>query len=200
MANIVLNSAIRTISGGLDGFVYRQHPDGRVTIARSRTPNPDRVPTQAQAQHLKSFRAASAQCDNLMKDAAILALYKQIVVRRGSAARVRSTIIGDILKPPEIDNLDVSGYHGALGNPIHVLAEDNIGVARITLSITDDATGQVVESAEKLFTGGSLVPPPAGLWAYQATATLPAGHTALVTATAYDLAGNKTELSKPMPG
>ncbi len=195
MARIEMNPAIETISGGVGKFVYRERADGSISVGKSPRVNRHRVVGPAQAQHRETFKEAIALCNNLQGDPAILAMYKQIVARRGPLARLRGTIIGDILKPPIINSLDLSGYHGAMGNTIRVSAEDNMGVAKLTISIEDEAGGQVIETAEKSYTT-PLVPPAGAIWAYPTAVPVTAGHTVKVTATAYDLAGNKTEMTQ----
>ncbi len=195
MARIVMNPAIRLISGGIDQFVYREQADGSMTVAKSPLIKPGRIPTAPEAQQRQAFKKATALCSTLQQDPAILALYQQIVKRRGPQARLRGTIIGDILKPPIINTLDLGAYHGASGSSIQVEAGDNMGVARLTLSIADEAGGQVIETAEKSFMA-PLVPPPDVFWTYPTAVPVAAGHTVKVTATAYDLAGNKTEMTQ----
>ena len=190
MARIVLNPAIQIISGDVGGFIYRQQADGSLILAKQRLPDPDREPTEAQAQQLQRFKEASARYTRLMEDSNTQAAYKQLVEERGISSRLRAVVIGDILKAPEIDTVDLSKYQGAVGDTIRVLAEDNVGISRLTLSINDTTASQVVESGEKVITSqiASAVE-----WEYTATVAVAADHAVEVHVAAYDLAGNQIE-------
>src|SRR6266498_529524 len=130
MARIVLNPAIQIISGGVGGFVYRQQADGSVIVAKEALPDPDRIPTAAQAAHLQRFKEASARFQRLMEDVGVKAAYEKMVAEGGPMAQLRPLVMGDILKAPKIDTVDLSNYMGKVGDTIRVLAEDSVGVSR----------------------------------------------------------------------
>lgn len=188
MARIVLNPAIRVISGDVSGFVYRQQSDGSVVLAKETLPDPERVLSEAQQAHLQRFKEASARYRRLIEDEGVKAAYEKIMAERGSTARMRAMVIGDILKAPKIGTIDLSNYTGAIGNTIRVVAEDNVGISRLELSVFDMAAGTVVETAQMPVDGKV-----AGMveWVYTATVDVPAAHPLEVKAAAYDLAGNQ---------
>jgi hypothetical protein len=103
---------------------------------------------------------------------------------------MRAMVIGDILQAPRIRTIDLSGYEGAAGNVIRILAEDNVGVARIALRIVDLTEDVEVENAEITMNGqmGSTVE-----WLYTAAQAVPEGHEAQVVVKVFDLAGNEME-------
>jgi hypothetical protein len=190
MANIVLNPAIQVISGDVAGFVYRQQSDGSVVLAKKALPDPDRQPSEAQAEQLQKFKEASARYRRLLEDEGTKAAYETLVAERGSKGRLRALVMGDILKAPKISTIDLSSYQGEVGNTIRVLAEDSVGVSRLNLSISDVTSNQVIESAEKEMNGqvaGAVE------WVYTTSAAVEAGHEVQVNVTAYDLAGNMIE-------
>jgi len=192
MARIVLNPAIQIISGDVGGFIYRQQSDGSVVLAKQALPNPDREPTEAQAEHLQRFKEASARYQRLIENGDVKAAYEQLVSERGSKARLRALVIGDILKAPKISTLDLSNYQARVGDTIRVLAEDTVGVSRLVLSIRDATAGQDIETAEKPMNGkvsGAVE------WVYTATVEAPAANAVEVKVAAYDLSGNKIESS-----
>jgi hypothetical protein len=196
MARTVLNPAIRVFSGNLSGYVYRMNADGSITTAMAPMRNPDRVPTGPQAAQMARFKQASAHCQLMLADPATLALYRQVQAKHGPMARLRSIMMGDVMKAPKITSVDVSKYHGAVGDIITVKAEDNVAVARVTVTILDQTNAQVIETL-------NYVPAPEQLaesveWLFKAATAVPAGHTAAVQVTAYDLAGNTFEVSQPV--
>jgi len=193
MARIVLNPAIQIISGDVGGFIYRQQEDGSLVLAKQPLPNPDRVPTEAQAQQLQRFKEACARFTRLMENSSTQAAYKQLVEERGISSRLRAVVIGDILRAPKINTVDLSKYMGAVGDTILVEAEDSVGISRLTLSIYDTTASQVVESGEKVITSQIAS---VAEWEYTATVAVAADHAIEVRVAAYDLAGNQIETSK----
>ena len=197
MARIVLNPAIQVISGNVAGFVYRQQSDGSVVLAKQALPDPTREPSEAQAGQMQKFKEASARYRRLLEDEGTDAAYQKLLAERGSTGRLRALVMGDILGAPKVSTVDLSKYHGAVGDTIRVLAEDSVGVSRLKLSILDATVGQkAVESAEMDMKGQVLG---AVEWVYTATATLPPSHAAQIEITAYDLAGNEIKASENLP-
>lgn len=193
MAKVVLNPALQMLSGDVAGFVYRQQGDGSVVVARRTLPDPNREPSEAQLEQMQKFKEASARYRRLMEDEGIHEAYQKIIKERGLASRTRALIIGDILKTPKVSTIDLSNYHGEVGDTIRIIAEDSVGVSRLTLSISDTTNSAVVESAEMEMNGrvsGTVE------WLYTCTAALTAGHEALVNIKAYDLAGNVMEANE----
>ena len=191
MARTVLNSGIQIISGNIGGFTYRRQPDGSVTLARIPVRDPRRKPSQAQLDARERFRLAAAHYKCLMRSADLKAAYEQVLSRRSPMSRLRATVISDILKPPSICRLDLSEYHAEAGGTIRVLAQDNVAVAWLRLSIRDVTGGQEVETGELALAGEQLRPMVE--WAYTARVSAPAGHTLEVRVWVYDLAGNMGE-------
>ena len=196
MARTNLNPALRVLSGDLAGYVFRQQADGSTRVAKIPLHNPDRQITAPQAAHRQRFIQASALCQRLREDPNLVALYQHVQARRGPMSHLRPLILGDILVAPQITAIDVSKYHGAVGDIITVRAQDNMAVARITVTIHDQTNTQVVETLD-------YVPAPEQLaetveWMFKAKTAVPAGHTARVDAVAYDLAGNTFQLTQPV--
>lgn len=190
MAKVVLNPALQVLSGDIAGFEYRQQSDGSVVVAKRKLLDPDRELPEAQMEQMQKFKEASARYRRLVEDSNTVQAYQALLKERGEK-RLRAMVIGDILKSPFISTLDLSKYHGAAGDPIRIIAEDNVGVARLLLSIYDVTASEVVESAEM-----NIEKVASALeWVYTATVTLTAGHEASVRVTAFDLAGNEIEVS-----
>ncbi|MBI5950935.1 MAG: hypothetical protein HY865_04710 [Chloroflexi bacterium] len=192
MAKVVLNPALQVLSGDVGGFVYRQQADGSVVVAKQALPDPNREPSEAQLEQMQKFKEASARYRRLMEDEDVQAAYEKLVKERG-LRRLRALVIGDILRAPKVSTVDMSNYHGEVGDTIRVIAEDSVGVSRLTLSISDVTSNQVVESAEMAMNGqvsGTVE------WVYTSTAAVQAGHEVKATVKAYDLAGNVMEVGQ----
>ena len=187
MAKVVLNPALQVLSGDVAGFVYRQQSDGSVVVAKRTLPDPSREFSVAQEEQMQKFKEASARYRRLLEDAGTKAAYEQLVAERGSTGRLRALVMNDILKAPVISTLDLSNFEGKVGDTIRVVAEDSVGVARLSLSVYDVTASQLVEAAEMQMNGlvSSTVE-----WVFTATVAVGVGHEMQVKATAYDLAGN----------
>jgi hypothetical protein len=190
MAKIVLNPAIQVISGDVSGFIYRHQADGSVVVAKAGVRHGDYEPSPAQEAQMQKFKEASARYTRLIQEADVREAYQTILAACGPTARLRAMVIGDILSAPKIDALDLSHYEGHAGDTIRVLAEDNVGVARLELAIYDQTAGAVLETASYQLDDrvrGEME------WIYATTVDAPADHAIEVQVAAYDLAGNKME-------
>ncbi len=193
MAKAFLNPALQMLSGDVAGFVYRKKSDGSVVVAKATLPNPDREFSEAQLGQMQKFKEASARFRRLMEDAGTAAAYKKLIAERGLESRLRALVIGDILKAPVISTLDLSKFEGKAGDTIRVIAEDSVGVSRLSLTVQDVTASQLIESAEMEMNGlvsGTVE------WVFTMTAVVDAGHEMQVKVTAYDLAGNMVEVSQ----
>jgi hypothetical protein len=190
MAKIVLNPAIQVISGDVSGFVYRHQADGSVVIAKAGVRHGAYEPTPAQEAQMRKFKEASARYTRLMQEAGVKEAYEKVLAAAGPGARMNAMVIGDILSAPKIDTLDLSTYQGRAGDTIRVLAEDNVGVARLEMAIFDQTAGAALETASYQLDDrvrGELE------WVYTATVDVPVDHAIEVQVAAYDLSGNKME-------
>jgi hypothetical protein len=97
--------------------------------------------------------------------------------------------VADFLKPPVVDAIDVSGYHGAIGDVIAVRAMDDFEVASVTV-VLRDAANAIVEQGAATHSGG--------LWHYPATVALAAGAAITIEAIAKDRPLNEGRLSMPL--
>ncbi len=195
MAKVVLNPALQVLSGDVAGFVYRQQSDGSVVVARRTLPDPNREFSEAQTEQMQKFKEASARYRRLMEDEDTETAYQKIIKERGLESRLRALVIGDILKAPKVSIIDLTNFHGEVGDTIRILAEDSVGVSRLSLSIFDVTDNAVSESAEMQMNGqvsGTVE------WLFTVTESVTAGHEVQVRVAAYDLAGNVMEGTKAM--
>lgn len=179
MAKTLLNSALKSIRGGLDAWVYRQYGDKLVVSPRPVHGGP---PTAAQATHRERFRLAGAYARDTYADPARRAPYVAVARERGMP--ITGLMVTDFLKPPTVDAIDLSGYHGAVNDPIAITATDDVGVTAVTVTI-QAADETVLEQGAAALTNG--------VWVYHATTARTAGQTVTITATAVDRPGHTGE-------
>jgi len=196
MARIVLEAPVRLIRDRLGGHVYKSYSDGSMLIVRIALPKPGYQPSAAKAAQLERFKQASARYKDVLSDPATRAAYERVLVERGPMARLRALVMGDIMKAPEITELDLSKYHGWPGDTIRVVAQDKVGVVRMGLRIYDQTAGKDLELAEQRPEAGCLFV--AAGWVHRTRVLVPAGHTVEVHVEADDLAGNRSVASRAL--
>jgi hypothetical protein len=177
MAKIALNSAIASIRGGIDNWVYRRTRDGNIL---GRRPINTRPPTAAQLGVREQFRLAAAYGRSVLADETLAGRYN-------TAARARGMLtfpfaIRDYLNPPEVLSIDTTEYAKAIGNAIRVRATDDLEVTGVRISI-QDADDDVLEEGAAVLMDGQ--------WRYTTTTAAPTA--ASVKAVATGLPGNTGE-------
>jgi len=176
MAKSKLNSALTAISGVIDNWVYRRVGDRTVICRRPRV---TAAPSAAQLQVRRQFRLASEFAAIASADPILRLKYETIAQARHLP--LRQVIITDFLVPPAVDSIDLSGYHGAIGDPIRVMVSDDAGVmsVRVALHAEDD---------RPLEQGAAVLQ--ADVWVYFATTACTHGRPVRITATATDHPGH----------
>ena len=105
-----------------------------------------------------------------------------------TARRRRSTPLevatADFFHPPEICSIDVSRYHGHVGDVIEVTVVDNVSVASVGVLIVDEA-GRLVEMGSATLRSGDY-------WSYVATKNAKTKHVRVIVDAA-DLPGHLSE-------
>ncbi|WP_207425062.1 hypothetical protein [Pedobacter sp. SYSU D00535] len=177
--NNILTHGLSGLVGDL--VVFRQRNGATIVANKPKQSTVPLSPEQILAR--KRFRSASAYAKAVVDDAAKSAIY-QTSLKRGSSIYVMA--VTDYLTPPEIDDINLLGYSGNIGQQIILNALDDFTVTSVRVEIKN-ADGTVLEEGAAAQVGGSLQ------WIYTATKknnTLP-GSTIKITAT--DVPGNQTE-------
>ena len=86
----------------------------------------------------------------------------------------------DLLLPPRVEVIELSLYHGQIGDPIFFATSDDFGTWNVHVVIKDDK-GNLIESGD-----ASQFEDRAEYWDYLATVAMPAGTSIRVYATAID--------------
>jgi hypothetical protein len=96
MAKLKLNSALATLSGSIDGWVYKQYSDKRGLVL-SRKPDMTKVkPSAAQLAHRKRMREAAKFHQQVLNDAALLKKFRRIAAQKG--INLSAATMGEILR------------------------------------------------------------------------------------------------------
>ena len=142
-------------------------------------------PTENQVAARRRFLLASRYAKNILQDPDMLAAYTA-KSRDGLSPYILA--VTDYLRPPFVDQIDASGYHGNPGDRISVVAGDDFQLAGVTLHITD-ADGFTIEE------GACVVNMATGNYEFTATVAVSDVAGATITAKATDTPGHTAELS-----
>ena len=142
-------------------------------------------PTENQEKMRMNFAFASRYAKNILQNPDMLAAYTA-KSRPGLTAYILA--VTDYLKPPYIDEVDVSGYHGHPGDKIGVEASDDFGLSSVMVKITV-ADGILIEE------GACTTHPITGDYQFTATVEVSNLTGVIITATATDMPGHTDQLS-----
>lgn len=183
MAKVRLNPILEQIRGQVGDLVFKRY--GKEVII-SRKPDLSGVePTEAQLAVRERFRQAALYGKMVMADPETKMLYVEAAKAKGKP--VFSLTVADFFNAPSVDEVDLSGYAGAVGDEIVARASDDFDVVGVGVALTD-ADGNPIESGEATET-----PPDSGRWVYAATAAVDTGATVRIAVTATDRPGGVAE-------
>ena len=185
MAKVKLNPILEQVRGQVGDLVFKRFGD-EVVIGRK----PDRSDiqlTNAQLEHQERFRQAVLYGRLVMADPAQKAVYEQAAKESGKP--LFSLTIADFFNAPVVDEVDLSGYAGAAGNPIVIHAHDDFKVTGVSVKV-NRTDGQEIESGPAVET-----PAKSGRWVYTATSAIPAETDVRIAVTVSDAPGGLGEAS-----
>ncbi len=178
MAKVVLNPVLEAIHGKVGDLVFR-----RINSQEFVGKVPDRTGVVATANQLaqqEQFRLAVFYGKAVMADAEAKAVYEQAAARKGQP--VFALTVGDFLNEPAVEEIDLSGYAGQIGDVIRVRASDDVEVSGVTVTIRDTG-GAVLEQGAAVLA--------AGRWSYTATTALAQGQSVSIEVSATDRPGHQ---------
>ena len=182
MARVKLNPVLEQMRGQIGDLVFKRYGDD-VVVARKPEPASGEA-TPAQQATREHFRQAALYGKLVMADPATKPLYDAAAKAKGKP--VFSLAVADFFHAPEVNEVDLSAYSGAVGDEIIIQAWDDFGVTGVEMTLTNPA-GDLLER-------GAAVESPtgSGRWVYAATTAVAAGTTVRLTVTAHDRPGNVT--------
>ncbi len=180
MGKAPVNTALGSVRGQVDGWVYRQL-EGETVIARRPRERTDVAPTAEQQAVRETFRRAAEFAKAVFADPVRKAAYRELALRRGfPGSRLFAFIVQDYAKAPAVTGIAADGYGRTVGDLIKVFATDNGEVVAVTVAF-QAADGSVLES-------GPAAKGDDG-WHYLASTTVAPGTPVTIVATATDRAG-----------
>lgn len=155
---------------------YRRN--GRLVTRRVSTSRAEA--TEAQLEVQRQFRLAAAYARSVSEDPLLRTRYETLAASRKTS--IRQVAMADALRIPVVDAIDLEGFKGMAGNPIRVIAFDDVDVMDVSIEIRA-ADGAVLEQGAATLDGGK--------WVYATTVAHPAGTPVTITATAVDRPGGR---------
>lgn len=170
--------------GGMGHMVFKQSGGRDIVATKPDQVNQPNTPAQ-QAQREK-FSQGARYAKGALADAQLKALYEA----RSHALNKPpfALAVADYLKPPVVDQIDLTGYHKHVGDPILIKAHDDLEVTGVTVDIVDNVQASV-ESVTATFDTGL------NAWRYVATVDASAKPSVTVMANALDHPGHAGSLS-----
>jgi hypothetical protein len=180
IAKVRNNIFVRGLSGSLgEQFVVKKDKAGRTIISASPTFDENRPFSEAQKQQHEKFRDAAAYAKEAKGNVAYA------VKAEDTPMNPYNVAMADFFHAPEVTEIDVSAWHGGIGEVIRIKAIDDVQVTQVNVVITDNA-GTVLEQ-------GSAVRAEGLWWNYTTTAT--ASENPRIVAIARDLPGHIAEFN-----
>ncbi len=179
MAKVKLNPILEQVRGQVGDLVFKRSGED---VVISRKPDfSDRQLSEAQEAVHERFRQAALYGKLVMADPEAKKLYEDAAKAKGKP--MFSLTIADFFNAPSVDEIDLAGYGGQVGDPIVIRARDDFAVSAVNVALTK-ADGSSIES-------GTAVESPAGSgrWVYTATAAVPTGTDVRIAVTATDRPG-----------
>ena len=180
MAKVKKNVLLDHVRGKIGDLVFREV--GGQTIL-SKAPSFGKKRYKKPNKGCTNFKRAAEYARGVQDDPEILAEYSQKASGNRAAYHVA---VGDCLKPPEIRNIDISGFHGHEGDKILVTAVDNFKVVRVQVEIATEE-GRILEAGDAAPTADPEI------WAYTVGAEYESTRGLVARAFAWDRPENKAE-------
>jgi hypothetical protein len=182
MARVKLNPILEQVRGQVGDLVFKRYGDD---VVISRKPDMDSLmPTDRQVAARDRFKQAALYGRVAMADPETKTLYEAAAKAKGQP--VFSLMVADFFHAPSVDEVDMSGYGGQIGDRIGVRAHDDFAVASVALTLTD-GNGVTLESGPAVED-----PPNSGQFVYTATRVVAAGTAVSVRVVVTDRPGTET--------
>lgn len=185
MAKSLRNVVTYGLSGLIGELLVFRQRTGK-TIVANRPVKTSNAPTERALEIRKKFKDAVIYAKSAMADPLLKAAYQMTAKGDQSAFNMA---FADFQKSPEIEETpDFGNYTGAVGEELRVSVIDNFKVVRVAFRILS-STDEVLEEGEALQAANELD------WLYTSTTAQGSISGAKVEVSAWDLPGNKSNLT-----
>jgi hypothetical protein len=173
MAKLTYDPGQPAITGRLGNVVYRRR-SGRTEMA-SRPKAPAVGWSAKQTANRDRFSLAAAYAREMLAEPLRARRYTELASARKTS--VTGLLIKDYRTPPTIELIEDSAYRGQAGNPIRILATDDLEVVSVQVTLRDRQNA-AIESGPAVKAHD--------IWTYVAQTTLPPNEPVNIEVTALD--------------
>jgi len=178
MAKVGKNIIIEGLSGSLgDQLVIKMGKGGQTIISTTPKFPADRKFSDAQTAQQAKFGEAVAYAKDASKKEPVYAEKAS-----GTPQSAYNVAMADFMHPPEIIEVDVSGYSGKAGETIRARVQDDVQVKAVKVVIASDQ--------DQLIEQGAATPGDGLWWNYTTTANATSGNVKVIVH-AWDLPGHE---------
>ena len=169
-----------------DLLVFRQL-DGQTVV--SKPPQHSGKVSDRQKAHRRRFQEAVFYAKEAIATPELAELYAT-GAKKGK--KPYTVAVADFLNAPDIDEVNLSAYHGAVGDTIQVNASDDFEVKNVTIKIVN-ASGATLEEGVAVHKVGNW-------WTYTATTEVNDLAGSKIIVSAFDIPGNVTREESTIDG
>jgi hypothetical protein len=177
MSKVRYNGVADALQGRMGVVVFRRML-GRL-YASNRPNESSKPPSATQLAHRDTFAKAAGDARDALRNPETRAVYERIALARQSTPF--GVAMSDIFNPPEVLEVDLTGFTYVAGGRIKVRARDDAEVKSVDVAVRR-ADGTVIEQ------GGAEAD--GSYWYYTSTSTVPDGTPLMIEAKATDWASN----------
>ena len=185
MTKARLHPSLLELNGAMGDMVFKKR--GKKVYVSIKAKPGTSEPSDAQLAQRKVFRKAIGYSKSALADETMRAFYEALAEVKETTAR--ALCIGDYLKAPTMDDLDLSKYRGNVGDRILMMTYDDVGMVDVNVTLTR-SDGTPIETGKAVEDGDG-----SGDWVYVATVPVPLGTDIFISAEAFDRPGNRTVTS-----
>jgi hypothetical protein len=144
--------------------------------------------SEAEQRRDDKWAVAQAYARSAMADPVKWELYKTVAKEKKMSPFILAE--NDYRNAPSFRPLDLQMYRGRVGDPITILAKDDVGLVSVEVKIdkqdgTDVEKGVAVESGVRT-----------GIWIYTATQAVPDGTDIFIEVTGWDHTGHRIKMTE----
>ncbi|HEY3404709.1 MAG TPA: hypothetical protein VGK59_15070 [Ohtaekwangia sp.] len=184
MGKIKFNPLVDTIEGTVGNSVLRK-VGSRTIVAKRPERKDDGTPPPVNVKRQRDrFRRAAAYANAKIADPVTRAEYEELASKHEFMTAF-TMAVRDFLRPPEMEEVSVTGYRGAVGDKIIIKPMDYQKIKTLMVTIAR-ADGTVVEFGNASVTTGEID------WTYTATVANAELAGCKITAVAIDRANNQS--------
>jgi hypothetical protein len=178
MSKVRYNTVADALQGRVGVLVFRR-VRGKLRVS-NRPNESSKPPSASQLAQRVVFARAIAKARDMLSNEDMRLMYERVAAAKQTTAFAAA--MGDYFHPPEVPDMEMDGFTGAIGSMIKIRATDDVQVKSVYV-IVRKTDGTVLEQGAAVASGS--------YWYYTCTTAIPAGTFLTIEAAAKDWMGNE---------